>query len=192
MESEFFLMMALVQQLIGRVEAQQNADAIQIFREGKWKWYTWGELWQQVQTFAWVLQNLGITPGNRVGILAESCLEWIVADLACHYVKAVSVPLSTRISQRQLESQICHSGMCLLLVDDVNRITGVKFGTGVRVMNLGRTPVIGEESFLSNLDWVGCWHDLKQHAGVVEMSRTMQIEFPPSCIRRAQQIRRKE
>ena len=161
-------MMALIQQLIDRVETQQNTPAIQIFREGKWKWYSWGELLQQVQAFAWVLKNLGITRGNRVGILAESGLEWIVADLACHYVKAVSVPLSTQISQRQLESQMDHSGLCLLLVDDVNRVTGVKFGTGVSVMNLGDSRATDEESIQRSLDWVGCWPDLKRHAGVME------------------------
>jgi len=50
------------------------------------------ELSRQVSAAAALLQSHGVAPGMHVGLLAENSLEWLVADLACLALGAVSIP----------------------------------------------------------------------------------------------------
>ena len=59
-----------------------------------------------------VLQNLGVMRGNRIGILSENSLPWILLGLACHQLHAA---IGTQLSQSQLTEQLKHSGVSLLL-----------------------------------------------------------------------------
>ena len=90
--------MLLIKKLLEHVKQRGDCLALQVFQHESWTWFTWEELWQQVSKMANGLQNLGVCDGNRVGISAENCWQWIIADLACHYLRAVSVPLSTQLN----------------------------------------------------------------------------------------------
>jgi fatty acid CoA ligase FadD9 len=57
---------------------------------------TFAELWGRIQVFAAGLKHLGLgEPGAMVGISGFPSVDGVVADLACLYLGAVSVPLST-------------------------------------------------------------------------------------------------
>lgn len=58
---------------------------------------TYAELWTRVQSVAAGLEP-HLDPGRRVGILGSGSLEWVIADLACLYLGAVSVPISSTVS----------------------------------------------------------------------------------------------
>jgi len=126
--------MLLIKKLLEHVKQRGDCPALQVFQHERWMWFTWQELWQQVSILANGLQNLGVCGGNRVGISAENCWQWIIADLACHYLRAVSVPLSTQLSSAQLQSQIRHSGMSLLIVDNLERLGTVPVAIDVLTM----------------------------------------------------------
>lgn len=57
---------------------------------------TYRELQAAVERAARALCSLGIEHGDRVGIWAPNCWEWIVAGLAVHAVGAAVIPLNTR------------------------------------------------------------------------------------------------
>jgi long-chain acyl-CoA synthetase len=126
--------MLLIEKLLEHVKQRGDYPALQVFQHKRWTWFTWQELWQQVSKLANGLQNLGVCDGNRVGIYAENCWQWIIADLACHYLRAVSVPLSTQLSSQQLQSQMRHSGMSLLIVDHRERLDAVSLAIDVLTM----------------------------------------------------------
>jgi long-chain acyl-CoA synthetase len=48
------------------------------------------ELWAMAGRVAAWLWDLGIGPGDRIGILAPNCLEWVLLDLAALRMKAVT------------------------------------------------------------------------------------------------------
>lgn len=148
--------MLLIKKLLEHVNQRGDCSALQVFQHDSWTWFTWQELWQQVSKTAYGLQNLGVCNGNRVGINAKNCWQWIVADLACQYLQAVSVPLSTQLSSQQLESQIRHSGISLLIVDDLDRLEPVP--VAIDVVTMFDKPSISGD----NAHWtvLGSWDEI--------------------------------
>ncbi|MCA9780688.1 MAG: AMP-binding protein, partial [Candidatus Eremiobacteraeota bacterium] len=63
--------------------------------------YTYGEVWRRVESLAGALHALGVRPQDRVGLCSFSSVDWIVADIACLYLNAVSVPLDHQSTQEQ-------------------------------------------------------------------------------------------
>ncbi|APR83696.1 Long-chain-fatty-acid--CoA ligase [Minicystis rosea] len=70
---------------------------------------SYADLWSRVQTFASGLHHGGLVePGDRVAISGFASIDWVVADLACLYLAAVSVPLQTgmpAVDLRQILSE---------------------------------------------------------------------------------------
>src|SRR5262249_38034510 len=59
---------------------------------------SYSELWGRVAAFASGLAHAGLaSAGAFVGICGFGSVEWVVADLACLYLAAVSVPLQTSL-----------------------------------------------------------------------------------------------
>lgn len=148
--------MVLIKKLLEHVKQRGDCPALQVFQHERWTWFTWQELWQQVSKFANGLQNLGVCEGNRVGICAENCWQWIIADLACHYLRAVSVPLSTQLSSQQLQSQMRHSGMSLLIVDIRERLGTVPVAIDVLTM-FDEPPITDDNAHCTVL---GSWDEI--------------------------------
>ncbi len=71
-------------------------------REGSsWRTCTHDQLRDQVEAFADGLLRLGITPGQRVGIVSENRTEWIVADFAMAGMGIVDVPVFPTLTPQQ-------------------------------------------------------------------------------------------
>jgi len=133
--------MKFLQSLQHRSVESGHKQALQILESDGSRWVTWHELNQRVHHTAVLLQNLGVAAGNRVGILAENSLEWILIDLACHYLHAVSVPLNPDLSSSQLQYQISHSGMSLLFASECQfGKLGGQSSIPVVAMHHGETP----------------------------------------------------
>lgn len=64
-------------------------------REGRWHKTHPDDFREQVRNFALGLYELGIRPGDRVALHAESCTEWLIIDQAILSIKAVNVPIYT-------------------------------------------------------------------------------------------------
>ncbi len=65
---------------------------------------TYREVWSRTCAFASGLVRAGLVrTGDFVGICGFGSVDWVVADLACTYLAAVSVPLQTGMSPGDLE-----------------------------------------------------------------------------------------
>jgi long-chain acyl-CoA synthetase len=62
---------------------------------------TYDELREMVECFAVGLRGLGIERGQRVGILSENRIEWVVADFAITGMGAVDVPIFPTLTGSQ-------------------------------------------------------------------------------------------
>lgn len=58
-----------------------------------WDWLTYAEFGERVDEFRAGLAALGIGPGDRIGIVADNCVEWAVAAYATYGLRAAFVPM---------------------------------------------------------------------------------------------------
>ena len=72
----------------------------------------------QVRAFAYGIRALGVTAGDRVGIVCESRPEWSVADLAALTSGAISVPVYPTLSAAQTQFILRDAGVKVVVVSD--------------------------------------------------------------------------
>ncbi len=106
------------------------------FKEGAtWRSWTWREWEARSQAMAAGLrEKLGIRPGDRIAIMAESCRDWAVCDLAIAWAGAVSVPIYTTVSAEDAAFILEDSGARAL-------ITGKGLPTPELLKLLHRAPL---------------------------------------------------
>lgn len=71
-----------------------------------WSVITWREAGQEARKIAAGLQQLGLKPGDHVGLISKNCYHWIIADLAIMMGRFVSVPFYPNLTARQLAEVI--------------------------------------------------------------------------------------
>ncbi|MDE3108315.1 MAG: AMP-binding protein, partial [Acidobacteriota bacterium] len=75
----------------------------QIYRDAKgWRSISAKEMLRRIAALAKALVELGVHPGDRVGIFAPNCPEWHVADFAIQGIGAVTVPVYFHESPERL------------------------------------------------------------------------------------------
>ncbi len=63
--------------------------------EGQWQSLTWYDVSEAVKVLSRGLRALGVSTGDRVGLVSENRPEWLIADLAIMSAGAVTVPAYT-------------------------------------------------------------------------------------------------
>ena len=48
----------------------------------EWHEFTWGDVGNRARRVTAALRELGLQPGDRVGIFSKNCAEWVIADFA--------------------------------------------------------------------------------------------------------------
>lgn len=75
-----------------------------LYRDVSWRAYR-----GQADRAAAALIELGIQPGDRIGILSENRNEWLVSDIAILSTGAADVTMHAPLSAEQVEYQLSHS-----------------------------------------------------------------------------------
>ncbi|MGH2604742.1 MAG: AMP-binding protein, partial [Dehalococcoidia bacterium] len=78
------------QWLAGRYGA---TPALRFKRDGVWQDISYEELSRWVPETARKLRDQGVNPGDRVALMADTCPEWTICDLAIAAAGAVCVPV---------------------------------------------------------------------------------------------------
>ncbi|AKS41856.1 AMP-dependent synthetase [Wenzhouxiangella marina] len=66
------------------------------------------------------LADLGLEPGDRVGIISRNCAHWVLADLAIILAGLVSVPVYPTANARTIQQILEHSEASLLIVGKID------------------------------------------------------------------------
>lgn len=88
-------------EVCGRFYGKPDKIAYAKKSEGKWTTFSHDELLDEVECFALGLLQLGVVPGERVGIVSENRTEWAIADFALTALGAVDVPIFTSLTPDQ-------------------------------------------------------------------------------------------
>lgn len=95
---------------------------------GQFKAYSYKEVNTRTHSFAAGLMSLGLAPEDRVSLLAEGRLDWIVSELGVLYNKAINVPLSIKLSDEEVLFRLNHSESKFVITTErqVNKVLSVK------------------------------------------------------------------
>lgn len=91
-------------------------DTVSEKRGGDWQRVSGDEFARRVRNIALGLADLGIQPGDRVGLISENRPEWSIVDLAILSAGAIVVPLYTTQAPDQIRYILEDSGARALMI----------------------------------------------------------------------------
>lgn len=86
----------------------------------QWVYYPRQQLRKHTHFLALALNYYGLAAGGSVGIVANSCPEWVMTDVATQLNHAHVVPLFPNISPENFNFQCDEANVKILLINDVN------------------------------------------------------------------------
>jgi long-chain acyl-CoA synthetase len=92
--------------------------ALRYKRNGLWHDLTWEQYRAESLAAAAALVECGIAPGDRVGMLAENSVDWLIADLAILAAGAINVPPHAPLTARQIHFQLADAEIKFLFVSN--------------------------------------------------------------------------
>jgi len=101
-----------------RVQELGSATMMRQKDLGIWKAYSWAEVGDIVGEIGAGLVSLGFEPGQVVSVLANTCREWVWADLAAQSMGGVCNGIYPTDSASQCEYLCADSGSVFLFVED--------------------------------------------------------------------------
>jgi long-chain acyl-CoA synthetase len=113
--------------LLKYVESKfRNEFAFGHKKDGAWVGISTAEVGETVKRLSAGLVELGLKPGDKVGIVADPSPFWMMMDLAILGAGAISVPMFSNISHDNLAFEIEDSGMRFLFVGSVEQYQAMK------------------------------------------------------------------
>jgi long-chain acyl-CoA synthetase len=114
-----------------RCQAEQlgSRPALRYKKDGAWHSISWPEYRAEASACAAALIDAGIQPGDRVGILAENSVQWLIADIGIMAAGAVNVPPHAPLTARQVHFQLDDAGVRWVFVstqDQLDKILRIK------------------------------------------------------------------
>ncbi|TGL54918.1 long-chain fatty acid--CoA ligase [Leptospira kemamanensis] len=70
---------------------------------------TFSDIFQEAENLALSLLQLGLQPGDRIGLMADNRTEWAIADIATLLNGAVNVPRGSDSTAQEIEYILSHS-----------------------------------------------------------------------------------
>jgi long-chain acyl-CoA synthetase len=111
-----------------RIQAERLGPrpALRFKRHGLYRDLSWEQYRADVLACAAALVEAGLLPGDRVGLLAENRVEWLIADMGILAAGAINVPPHAPLTARQIHFQLSDAGVCWLFVSTHEQLDKVR------------------------------------------------------------------
>ncbi|MFI9333553.1 AMP-binding protein [Streptomyces althioticus] len=130
------------------VAAWPDREALVDVESGR-RW-TYAEFAEQVDELASALLNSGVTKGDRVGIWAVNCPEWVFTQYATARIGAVMVNINPAYRTHEVEYVLRQSGVRLLIASLSHKASDYRaMAQEVR----GRCPELREVVYIGDPSW---------------------------------------
>ena len=86
--------------------------------KGKWKDISWQKLSKRVLQAAQAMAEMGVEPGDRIGIYSENMAEYLITDFGAYANRAVMVPMYATASPSQVEYIVSDAHTKLVFVGE--------------------------------------------------------------------------
>jgi len=123
-----------------RVAARYKVD-------GDWREVTYGAVGEAIAELALGLAEIGVQPGDRVGLLSDTRLEWSLVSYAISSAGAVVVPIYPTNSPSECEWVLGNSGARAVVCESASaleKVERVRSGLPALVNTIGIAPGGGE------------------------------------------------
>ncbi|MBK9708376.1 MAG: AMP-binding protein [Acidobacteria bacterium] len=116
-----------INEMFKKAVRQRAGAALMSFKRDK-KWFdiTGKELLERVSNLAVGLHKLGVKPGDRIALLAESSPDWSITDYAILSNSAVNVPIYPTQALDQVEFILKNSGARILFISTNRQLKRIK------------------------------------------------------------------
>jgi len=115
----------LVQVLHHALENFSKKAAFHYKQGGKWKSVSYGDIAMRIRHTALGLHKLGIVHGDRVSLMAESSVDWVVADFGSLATGAADVPIYPTLTAKQAAYIIRDSGSQIIFISNEGQLKKV-------------------------------------------------------------------
>src|SRR5580700_5336397 len=106
----------LTEKLLSAVERMPNDRALSLRVNGRWEPTSSGEFLRRIAGLSNSLEQLGVKPGDRVGLFAPNRPEWHIADFAILGLGAADVPIYFNEAPDRMVYILNHSGAEIVFV----------------------------------------------------------------------------
>ncbi len=106
----------LTEKLLNAVDRMPSERAVSLRVNGRWEPTSSADFLRRIAGLCNALEQLGVKPGDRVGLFAPNRPEWHVADFAILGLGAADVPIYFNESPERIAYILNHSGAEVVLV----------------------------------------------------------------------------
>jgi long-chain acyl-CoA synthetase len=113
---------------VHRLQAERLGPrpALRYRRHGLFRDLSWEQYRADALACAAALVEAGVAPGDRVGLLAENRVEWLIADMGILAAAAVNVSPHAPLTSRQVQFQFSDAGISWLFVSTAAQVDKVR------------------------------------------------------------------
>ena len=90
--------------------------------KGVWESQTWGEYGANAKKIGQALLTSGMNPGDKVSILSQTRLEWVMCDMAIMCIGCVTAPVYHSNTKEQVHYIAEHSDARLMFIEDQEQL----------------------------------------------------------------------
>jgi long-chain acyl-CoA synthetase len=106
--------------------AHPKSNTLNYKRDGHWYSLSAAEMLRRARHVALGLSALGIRKGDRVAIISESCVEWVLADQGCIFAGAITVPIYPTLTAEQARYIINDCGARAIFVATQQKLNEIE------------------------------------------------------------------
>jgi long-chain acyl-CoA synthetase len=115
-------------QFLAQVEETPHQDYLHQPLDGHMRVLTWLDVDTQAKAIAGALVEMGITKGERIGILSKNCAEWFIADIAIMMAGLVSVPIYHTANRETIDYIVGNSDCKAVFVGRLDSLSEAENG----------------------------------------------------------------
>ena len=176
-----------------RVRKSNDITALRYKKGGRWIARSWSDWKTTAEEVAGGLMALGIEPGERVAVLANTRIEWFYSDIGIMMSGAVVIPIYQSNTPDQCEYIINNSGSRVIIAEDAAQLEKLqaerdKLGDVIKVIYMeadatlakkdkqGRTRILFKDVVSDGDDWFLSWSDFLESGRRVRKERPDDLE----------------
>jgi long-chain acyl-CoA synthetase len=168
--------------LTRRVERSPRTEAFRFPVPGGWESLTWTQTQERVYALAAGLLTLGVQPETRVAIIANTRIEWILADLAVMCSGGATTTVYPSTEAADVAFILANSGSRVVFAEDATQVAKLR-DQRVALPAIERVVLMEGLPEAADGDWVLAWDDL------VERGTKHLLEHPDAVTTAIEAIR---